>query len=357
MYVETYHENDTDETVSMGCTFSALARTLSNLKTLIKVSPQPSHTIPSLRVCIQCIKTIVECQALRSTPLMVRKLVRVLMCLNPSFEVPDDISSRNERVSTNSETNSETDKEEHPSLGCLGNINPWMGLVLLCEHLATRLGEFIHEFDDIELNTLPFLNTIHAIAKLQNYATEKVRNDSDEDPCDINADHSAHGTVATLLSELCLELMTDGWGDLEQSGDCTPNKPLRVKSSVLRTIIMMAFEHCPDRYSLTDRLVSDEITALIATDGCKGPVPSLLTLHKQTFPCYFSQLLSNLVVLTKQLDFKNALNNAAKQKSVLYCMSRIASWMQTLVLLTKIEALAGKPLFLCATLKKCPTSH
>ena len=340
IYVES---GDGADKVSLGCTFKALRDSLSTLKNKLTDDEHPSTFFPSLRFGVDCIRIIVECQELRGTPQMARKLLEILLALCPDFELPDEEVQKHE----NHQFDSHDEDGDLNSLPVIGLMNTWKGITLMCSHLASSLGAYVSGLKDLELDALPFLNTIHAIAHLQKFAFSRFKAQALTADSEISSPKQmCKCSASDVLCELCLEILSDGWGDIDFTEEGGLSKLPKIKSSVLRCIINMAFEHAEDRYALTERLIGKEIVELFKSEGMKGPVSSLLTLHKQSFPCYFSQLLANLVVLTKQLDFQNG-----NKRALIYSLTRIASWMQSLVGLTKIESLASKSLLLCATLK------
>ena len=373
---EEQQEDEESNTVCLGSTIGALAAIFGTLKNELRVEDPCEELFPMLRLIVQSIQVVVDCAELRSTGVNARVLLRTLHALVKGMQVGKAKGGNSSQTSSQSSQSNDSDGEnEEEDNGLLGEgegegegegiqkTSPWLMIVKKCCTLSTNIGRYISSLVELEKDVMPFLSCIAALANLQNHATQQClteeveREEDDVDFFDEQNKKRTHYTASTTLCELCYDIMSEGWGDID---DETGLAGENIKNSVLSSIInyyLHHSEHCLDeqgaivnsRMKVTERLVETHLQELIQQEGCVGPVQHLLTLHKKTLPCYFSTLLINLVDLTRALKFNK--NEPGAMETCIYNLQKIANWLTLMVNMTKTTEMFQKTYYLSATLK------
>ena len=356
----------TNEEVNLGSTWSAVASIFAELKLELREENPAKELFPMLRLVVQSVQVLVECNELKVGNDNARVLLRGLQAL----------TKRGRRMSSSQESSQDggdgdgDDGDDDEDEENDEDASPWFFIVKRCRSLSTLIGGYVSSLVDLEKDAVPFLSCIAAIAGLQNHATAQCELLADPngdgeggDYFDLQAQKeratTTHYTASKTLKELCFDIMSEGWGDAnEETGIPGEN----MKNSVLGNIINMYLQHSEhgldeegnkvnNRMKATEELVETHLPALIATEGAAGPVDSLLSLHKKTLPCYFSTLLNNLVELTRGLQFSKSESSIGEAEKCLYGLQKITNWLQILVGMTKSDDQFRGTLFLTSTLK------
>ena len=362
------NEENEKEIINLGNTWCAVASIFSQLKMELREENPIQELFPMLRIIVQSIQVVVECNELRVDVTKAKVLLRALKALTSmNINQNEDDEETNVTGSQQNQSEDEEDDDDDDEDMEDENMLPWFSIVKRCRALSTLLGSYVSSLVDLEKDAMPFLSCIDKIAGLQNYATNQCKinqNNAEEDDFfamqgQKERETNTHYTASKTLKELCYDIMSEGWGDTdEETGIPGEN----MKNSILSNIINMYLLHSEygvdedgqvtnNRMKVTEILIETHLPALIATEGAKGPVDGLLSLHKKTLPCYFSTMLNNLVDLTRHLQFNKTEKSNEETEKCLYGLQKISNWLQILVVMTKNDDQFRGTLFLTSTLK------
>lgn len=370
LYVKKDKDDDDDEmdddddvesrgkNLCLGSTFGAVASIFGSLKTELEVQNPCNELFPLLRRIVQSIKIVVECHELR-TENNARVLLRAMKAFTTGMVTSNSSQSDDDEEKEEKE---QEDDEDEGDVELNENHPPkmiWLSIVDECCKLSINVGRYISSLVDLDKDTMQFLSCIASIANLQNYATDQIKlasSDEGDDDFFVIEEKKNHYTASTTLLDLCYDILSEGWGDANEDGTCGEN----MKNATLSCIInyyLKHSEHCLDntgnvvnsRMKVTEELIETHLMALFKMDGCVGPVPNFLSLHKKTLPCYYATILNNLVDLTKSLQFNKSDNEVTE--TCMYNLQKIANWLSMLVMMTKQMEAFQTTYILSATLK------